>query len=96
MTGFHADPAALDGLAVKLADSADEFGAAAGDLETAAGDLGAAAVADALTELTAQWSGRLRAVQTDYATAAAGVRAAARAYRATDADAADALGRARG
>ncbi len=94
MTGFHADPAALDALAVRLEDTADEFAAAAADVEaTATGDLGPQPVAAALTALTGEWSGRIRAVRTDYATAADNVRAAAKAFRGADASAAEALDR---
>ncbi|WP_410622561.1 hypothetical protein [Amycolatopsis sp. cmx-8-4] len=92
MTGFHADPAALDALAVRLEDTADEFAAASADVEaTASGDLGPPAAA--LTALTGEWSGRIRAVRTDYAAAADSVRAAAKAFRGADASAAEALGR---
>jgi hypothetical protein len=95
MTGFHADPAALDGLARRLEES--EYGEAADSVETAAsGELGPLSVAGALTALTGAWSGRIRAVETDFATAAGSVRAAAKAYRTTDAAAADELGRAHG
>ncbi|WP_326952630.1 hypothetical protein [Amycolatopsis sp. NBC_01286] len=94
MTGFHADPAALDALAVRLEDTADEFAAAAADVEaTASGDLGPQAVAAALTALTGEWSGRIRAVGTDYAATADSVHAAAKAFRGADASAAEALGR---
>ncbi|WP_326950469.1 hypothetical protein OG439_17820 [Amycolatopsis sp. NBC_01307] len=94
MTGFHADPAALDALAVHLEDTADEFAAASADLEaTASGDLGPPAVAAALTALTGEWSGRIRAVGTDYAATADSVHAAAKAFRGADASAAEALGR---
>lgn len=94
MTGFHADPAALDGLAVRLEDTADEFAAATADVEaTASGDLGPPAIAAALTALTGEWSGRIRAVRTDYAAAADSVRAAAKAFRGSDASAEETLGR---
>ncbi|MEV7044402.1 type VII secretion target [Amycolatopsis sp. NPDC051061] len=97
MTGFHADPAALDALALRLEDTASEYGEAAGSVETAAsGELGPLSVSGALTALTGAWSGRIRAVETDFATAAGSVRAAAKAYRTTDAAAADELGRAHG
>jgi|tagenome__1003787_1003787.scaffolds.fasta_scaffold15208796_1 hypothetical protein len=94
--GFHADPAALDALALRLEDTAEEYAAAASEIETAPGDLGPAAVTSALAMLTGEWSGRIRAVETDFATAAGSVRAAAKAYRATDAAAAEELGRADG
>jgi hypothetical protein len=94
--GFHADPAALDALALRLEDTAEEYGAAASEVETAPGDLGPPAVTGALAMLTGEWSGRIRAVETDFATAAGSVRAAAKAYRATDAAAAEELGRADG
>ncbi|WP_328456356.1 MULTISPECIES: hypothetical protein [unclassified Amycolatopsis] len=94
MTGFHADPAALDGLAVRLEDTADEFAAVSADVEaTTDGDLGPPAIAAALTALTGEWSGRIRAVRTDYAAAADSVRAAAKAFRGADASAQEALGR---
>ncbi|MGW4059264.1 type VII secretion target [Amycolatopsis sp. NPDC004747] len=98
MTGFHVDPVALDALALRLEDTADEYRAAAAALEApeAPGGLGPAPVSAALTALTGAWSGSIRAVQTDFADAAAGVRAAATAYRATDAAAAEELGRADG
>ncbi|MDS0136023.1 MULTISPECIES: type VII secretion target [unclassified Amycolatopsis] len=95
MTGFHADPAALDALALRLEDTADEYRSAAHSLEVP-DDLGPAPVSAALTALTGEWSGRIRAVERDFADAAAGVRTAANAYRATDAAAADELGRADG
>ncbi|UOZ05202.1 hypothetical protein [Amycolatopsis sp. WQ 127309] len=94
MTGFHADPAALDALAVRLVDTADEFAAASADVEaTASGDLGPPTVAAALTALTGEWSGKIRAVRTDYAATADSVHAAAKAFRGADASAAEALGR---
>jgi hypothetical protein len=94
MSGFHADPVALDTLARRLEDAAEDHQAAAADIEAAdAGDLGPLPVSAALTALTAEWSGRIRAVQTDFATAAASVRTAAKAYRTTDANAAEDLGR---
>lgn len=93
MSGFHADPAALDALARRLEDAAAEYAAA--DLELS-GDLGPPSVSSALTALTAEWSGRIRAVETDFTTAAAGVRAAAKAYRTADSAAAEDLGRADG
>jgi hypothetical protein len=94
MTGFHADPAALDGLAVRLEDTADEFASAAADVEaTASGDLGPPAISAALTALTGEWSGRIRAVRTDYAAAADNVRAAAKAFRGSDTNAAETLDR---
>ncbi|MEV6641616.1 type VII secretion target [Amycolatopsis sp. NPDC051371] len=97
MTGFHADPAALDALALRLDDTAEEYAAAAAQLESAAsGELGPLSVSSALAALTGEWSGRIRAVETDFATAAGSVRAAAKAYRTTDAAAADELGRADG
>jgi hypothetical protein len=97
MTGFHADPAALDALALRLDDTAEEYAAAAAQVEAAAsGELGPLSVSGALTALTGEWSGRIRAVETDFATAAGSVRAAAKAYRTTDAAAADELGRADG
>ncbi|SFW84470.1 hypothetical protein [Amycolatopsis australiensis] len=93
MSGFHADPAALDALALRLEDTADEYSAAAAEAEAAAsGDVGP--VVDALAALAAEWSGRIRAVERDVTTAAAGVRTAANAYRETDIAAADELGRA--
>ena len=94
MTGFQADPAALDDLARRLEETAEEFAAASADVETTtSGDLGPPTVAAALTALTGDWSGRIQAVQTDYAAAADSVRAAARAYRGTDASAAETLSR---
>ncbi|GHF94537.1 MULTISPECIES: DUF6507 family protein [Amycolatopsis] len=95
MTGFHADPAALDALAARLEDTADEYRSAADSLE-APDDLGPGPVSAALTALAGELSGRIRAVETDFASAAAGVRTAAKAYRTTDAAAADELGRAGG
>lgn len=95
MTGFHADPPALDALARRLDDTADEYRSAAHALE-APDDLGPAPIPAALTALTGEWSGRIRAVGTDFASAAAGVRTAAKAYRATDVAAAEELGRADG
>ncbi|WIX92152.1 type VII secretion target [Amycolatopsis sp. DG1A-15b] len=95
MTGFHADPSALDALALRLEDTADEYRSAAHSLE-APDDLGPAPVSVALAALTGEWSGRIRAVETDFARAAASVRTAAKAYRATDAAAAEELGRADG
>jgi hypothetical protein len=91
MTGFHADPAALDGLARRLEDTAEEFAAASADVATM-GDLGSPAVSAALAALTGEWSGRIRAVQADYAAAADSVRAAAKAYRGADTSAVEALG----
>ncbi|WP_370962348.1 hypothetical protein [Amycolatopsis sp. cg9] len=91
MTGFHADPAALDTLARQLADTAGEYAAAAPDLDV--GDLGPPAVSGALAALAVEWSGRLRDVHDDFAASAESVRAAAKAYRTADADAADRLGR---
>ncbi|WIX99287.1 hypothetical protein QRX60_35285 [Amycolatopsis mongoliensis] len=97
MTGFHADPAALDALALRLEDTAEDHAAAAAQVETAAsGDLGPAVVSGALAVLAGEWSGRIRAVETDFAAAAADVRTAAQAYRTTDAAAAGELGRADG
>lgn len=97
MTGFHADPAALDALALRLEDASEDYRAAAVSVEAAGtGDLGPPSVTGALTALTAEWSGRIRAVETDFATAAAGVRTAAKAYRTADASAAEDLGRADG
>jgi uncharacterized protein YukE len=94
MSGFQADPAALEALALRLADTSEEFAEAAADLETAAsGDLGPPAVTGALAALTGEWSTRIRTVQNDYATTAANVQAAAKAYRATDASAIEELGR---
>ncbi|MDQ7808524.1 type VII secretion target [Amycolatopsis sp. A133] len=95
MTGFHADPSALDALARRLEDTADEYRSAAHSLEPP-DDLGPAPVSAALTALTGEWSGRIRAVERDFASAAASVRTAAKAYRATDAAAAEELGRADG
>ncbi|MEU0797728.1 type VII secretion target [Amycolatopsis sp. NPDC005961] len=95
MTGFHADPAALDALALRLEGTAEEYGAAAASVETAAsGDFGPLAISGALAVLTGEWSGRIRAVETDFTTAASSVRAAAKAYGTTDAAAAEDLGRA--
>lgn len=95
--GFHADPAALDALALRLEDTAEEYAAAASQVETAAsGDLGPTSVSGALAVLAGEWSGRIRAVETDFTTAADSVRAAAKAYRTTDAAAAEELGRADG
>ncbi|MFJ7214829.1 hypothetical protein [Amycolatopsis sp. NPDC098790] len=96
MSGFHADPQALDALALRLADTAEEYGAAAVALEAPAGECGPGPVAAALTALTGKWSGRIRAVESDFAAAATDVRTAAKAYRATDAAAAEELGRADG
>ena len=97
MTGFHADPAALDALAVRLEDTAEEYAAAAAQVEAAVSDdLGPLSVSAALAALTGDWSGRIRAVETDFATAAGSVRAAAKAYRTSDAAAAEELGRADG
>ncbi|MEV4150858.1 hypothetical protein AB0J40_44905 [Amycolatopsis sp. NPDC049691] len=90
MTGFHADPAALEALASRLQDTAAEYRSAALSLE-APDDLGPISVA--LAGLTGEWSGRIRAAERDFATAAAGVRTAAKAYRATDAAAAEELDR---
>ncbi|WP_103344002.1 DUF6507 family protein [Amycolatopsis sp. CA-126428] len=95
MTGFHADPSALDALALRLEDTADEYRSAADSL-AAPDDLGPAPVSAALAALTGEWSGRIRAVGTDFAGAATGVRTAAKAYRAADAAAAEELGRADG
>ncbi|MEU7787332.1 MULTISPECIES: hypothetical protein [unclassified Amycolatopsis] len=94
MTGFHADPAALDALARTLADTAGEYGAAVPDLDV--GDLGPPAVSGALAALAREWSGRIGGVQEDFAGSAESVRAAAKTYRAADADAAERLGRADG
>lgn len=94
MSGFHADPAALETLARRLADTAEEFAEAAADVETAAtGDLGPPSVTGALAALTGEWSTEIRTVQKDYAATAANVQAAAKAYRATDASAVEELGR---
>ncbi|MCR6483747.1 hypothetical protein M8542_13055 [Amycolatopsis sp. OK19-0408] len=93
MSGFHADPAALDALALRLEDAAAEY--AAVDLAPA-GDLGPPSVSSALTALTAEWSGRIRAVETDFTAAATSVRAAAKVYRGADTAAAEDLGRADG
>ncbi|SEF20890.1 Excreted virulence factor EspC, type VII ESX diderm [Amycolatopsis pretoriensis] len=95
MTGFHADPAALDALARRLEDTAEEYGAAAASLPSP-DEVGPGPVAAALTALTGEWSGRIRAVERDFTAAAADVRTAAKAYRATDAAAAEELGRADG
>ncbi|WP_410566898.1 DUF6507 family protein [Amycolatopsis sp. cmx-4-61] len=95
MTGFHADPAALDALARRLEDAADEYRSAADSL-AAPENLGPGPVSAALTALTGEWSGRIRAVERDFAGAAAGVRTAAKAYRTTDTAAAEELGRADG
>ncbi|MFJ1758968.1 hypothetical protein ACIOD2_01545 [Amycolatopsis sp. NPDC088138] len=93
MTGFHADLAALEALARRLEETADDFAAASADVESAtSGDLGPPAVTAALTSLTGEWSGRIRAVRTDYAAAADSVRAAAKAYGGSDTSAAEALG----
>ena len=94
MSGFHADPAALDALARRLEDTAAEYHATAAEIATAAtADLGPAPVSAALATLTGEWSARIRAAEQDFGTAAAGVRAAATAYRAADADAAEKLDR---
>lgn len=97
MSGFHADPAALDALARRLEDAAGDYGTAATSVETAgSGDLGPAPVTGALAALTAGWAGRIRAAETDFGAAAASVRAAANKYRVTEAAAAEDLGRADG
>ncbi|MGW5723795.1 hypothetical protein ACWEVP_47050 [Amycolatopsis sp. NPDC003865] len=95
MTGFHADPAALDALALRLDDVAEEYRAAAVSLSPPE-DLGPGPVSAALTALTGEWSGRIRAVERDFTAAAADVRTAAKAYRETDAAAAEELDRADG
>ncbi|MBE1493706.1 uncharacterized protein YukE [Amycolatopsis lexingtonensis] len=91
MTGFHADPAALDALARQLSDTAAEYAAAVPDLDVS--DIGPPAVSGALAGLAAEWAGRIRGVHEDFAASAEAVRAAAKAYRTTDADAAEELGR---
>lgn len=91
MTGFHADPAALDELALRLEDTAEEYAAAAAQIEAPSGDFGPAAVSGALAALTGEWTGRIRVAESDFTAAATGVRAAAKAYRATDAAAAEEL-----
>ncbi|MEV7098935.1 hypothetical protein AB0M80_39505 [Amycolatopsis sp. NPDC051045] len=96
MTGFQADPAALDALALRLEDTAEEYAAAAARIEAPPGDFGPAAVSGALAALTGEWSGRIRAAERDFTAAATGVRTAAKAYRATDVAAAEELGRADG
>ncbi|WP_410673923.1 hypothetical protein [Amycolatopsis sp. cmx-4-68] len=97
MSGFHADPAALDVLARRLEDTAEDYGTAAAAIETAgAGDLGPASVTSAFATLTTGWSGRIREAETDFGAAAANVRAAAKKYGATEAAAAEDLGRADG
>ncbi|WP_410171929.1 type VII secretion target [Amycolatopsis heterodermiae] len=94
MTGFQADPAALNALARRLEETAEDFATASADVDsTTTGDLGPRAVTAALTSLTAEWSGRIRAVQTDYAAAAESVRTAAKAYSGADTSAAEVLGR---
>ncbi|KDN22063.1 type VII secretion target [Amycolatopsis rifamycinica] len=95
MTGFHADPSALEALARRLEDTAAEYRAAADSLEAPANP-GPPPIATALAALAAEWSGRIRAVETDFTGAAADVRTAAKAYRTTDTTAAEQLGRADG
>lgn len=95
MSGFHADPAALDALASRLEDTAEEYRSAAHSL-AAPEDLGPGPISAALAALTGEWSDRIRAVEQDFAAAATDVRTAAKAYRSTDAAAAEELGRADG
>ncbi|WP_318307015.1 hypothetical protein [Amycolatopsis solani] len=91
MTGFHADPDALDALARQLADTAGEYAAAVPESDV--GDLGPPAVSGALAALASEWAGRIRVVHDEFAASADSVRAAAKAYRTTDAAATDELGR---
>ncbi|WP_410585878.1 hypothetical protein [Amycolatopsis sp. lyj-23] len=95
MTGFHADPSALESLARRLEDAAEEYRSAAEALAPPE-DIGPDPVSAALTALTTEWSGRIRTVQTDFTGAATAVHTAAKAYRTTDAAAAEELGRADG
>ncbi|MFJ9780027.1 type VII secretion target [Amycolatopsis sp. NPDC101161] len=95
MTGFHADPAALEALASRLEDTAEEYRSAAHSLATP-DDLGPGPISAALAALTGEWSSRVKAVEKDFSTAAASVRTAAKAYQATDAAAAEELDRADG
>ncbi|WP_033262271.1 hypothetical protein [Amycolatopsis vancoresmycina] len=94
MTGFHADPAALEALARSLEDVAEEYGAAA-DETSGSGDLGPL-VPDALQAVTDEWAHRIRAAQQDFDAAAASVRTAAKVYRTGDATAVEELRRADG
>ncbi|MET8849533.1 type VII secretion target [Amycolatopsis sp. NPDC004625] len=91
MTGFHADPAALEALARRLEDTAAEYGTAA-DETGGSGDLGPL-VSDALRAVTGEWAARIRATQTEVAATAASVRAAATVYRTGDANAGEELRR---
>jgi hypothetical protein len=94
MTGFHADPAALEALARRLDDAAAEYGAVA-DEAAGSGDLGPL-VSDAFRALTDEWSDRIRAARAAAGATAASVRTAAKAYGAVDARAAEELRRADG
>ncbi|MEV4052305.1 hypothetical protein AB0J55_14075 [Amycolatopsis sp. NPDC049688] len=94
MTGFHADPAALEELARRLEDAAEEYGAAA-DETSGPGDLGPL-VPDALRAVTDEWADRIRAVQREIAATAASVRTAAQVYRTGDAGVVEELRRADG
>jgi hypothetical protein len=94
MTGFHADPAALEELARRLEDTAEEYGTAAEET-SGSGDLGPL-VPDALGAVTGEWADRIRTVQTEVAATAASVRAAAKVYRTGDASAVEELRRADG
>lgn len=85
MTGFHADPAALEALARRLEDTAEEYGTAADETD-GAGDLGPL-VSDVLRAVTGEWADRIRAVRTEVGATAVSVRAAAKAYRTGDANA---------
>ncbi|MEC3976721.1 hypothetical protein [Amycolatopsis sp. H20-H5] len=79
--GYHADPDELLALAGRLEEVAGELRAAACSLGGAtAGELGPAGIPAALAGLTGAWSGRLRSVDTEFGSAVAGVRAAAKAY----------------
>ncbi|WP_103349007.1 type VII secretion target [Amycolatopsis sp. CA-128772] len=91
MTGFEADPAALEALARTLEDTAEEYGTAA-DETGASGDLGPV-VSDVLRALTGEWADRIRAVRADLDATAASVRTAAAVYRTGDANAVDQLRR---
>lgn len=95
MSGFATDPAALEELARRLEEAAEDHASTAAEVASAgAADLGAVAVSGAFASLTGGWADRIRAVERDFTTAAGSVRAAAKVYRAADADAAEELGRA--
>ena len=91
MTGYTADPHALETAAGRLDDVAREIGAAAAGIDARAGaDLGPGGVTEAVDVLAANLAGRMRAVHSDLSAAAGNVAAAGAAYR--DAESRSGLG----